>query len=154
MSRNVERLLYAIVAAAIGWVYWALLTMFWAHWVIHNPIAAAMLSPGDVFPHYRWVLYPTDWLTSVLLSLPFAALAVWPGRKHMVLCIAVASLVSLTNVSWSGVVSLPPTVFPAMAFGILLPLTFLPAAAAILLLVRRRFAPNNSFKPTPLRGAA
>ena len=154
MSRNTERLVYAIVSAAIGWVYWTLLTMFWAHWVIHNPIAAAVISPGDVFPYYRWVLYPTDWLTSVLLSLPVAALAVWPGRRHMILCLVVASLISLVKVDWIGVMSTPSTVLPAMAVGILLPLTFLPAAAALLVLLQRRFAPNTSFKPSPLRGAA
>ena len=152
MSRNIERLIYAVISVAAGWVYWALLTLFWAHWANYNPIAAAFLNPDHVVPYYRWVLYPTDWLTSVVVSLPVAALAVWPGRKHMGLCIAVASLTSLANVSWSGVVSVPPSIAPAMAAGILLPLTFLPAAAAVLVLVQRRFAPNNSFNPMPLRG--
>ena len=154
MPRHMERLICGVLAAASGWLYWQLLAAFWVRWTTINPIAAGVLSPTGVLPIYRWVLYPTDWATSVLVSLPFATLLVWLARRHLWLCIVVASLTSLIGVNWPGLLSAPATVRPTLLAGVLLPLTFLPAAAWLALLLRRRFAPNNSSKPTPLRGAA
>ena len=153
MSEYKERIAYGFGSLAAGLLYWWLLTFFWAHWVAVNPIATALLQPGNVQPYYRWVLYPTDWLASVIVSVPFAVALVWLARRHLWLCVAVASASCLLTVDWTGLAN-PPSLLLAVARGVLLQLTFLPAAVWLVLLIKRRFAPNNSFKPKPLRGSA
>jgi hypothetical protein len=148
-----KRALYAVGAIAFGLAYWWVVTHFWGFWANFNPIADALLQPGNVYPHYRWILHPTDWLTSVLVSAPFAWVLVRFAGRHLWSCVALASASCFLTVYWPEVAESPAFLW-AVIRGLLVQLTFLPASVALVLWARRRFAPNNSSKPTPLRGAA
>ena len=153
MNAASKNIAWAFASFAAGYLYWQLLALFWTFWAPLNPLASALLSPGNVYPEYRWFLYPTDFATSVLVSLPFAFLLLGAARSRLWLCTVAASLACLVNVDWPGVLSAPATVAPAIIRGFAIELIILPASVALALALRR-CAPNNSSKPTPLRGAA
>lgn len=151
MNGATERVVHGLAAAAAGLLYWWLLTYFWSYWSAVNPIAQALFQPGAVYPHYRWILYPTDWLTSVIVSLPFAVLLVRSARRHLWLCVAAASAACFFTVYWPGVLQ-PGFYGWAVVRGLIMQLTFLPLSVGLVLLAQRRFSSDNASRPTPLRG--
>ena len=139
-----------LTAALAGFAHLWLLGTFWDYWSVRNPLLPLLISKSHVAPYYQWVLQPTDFLTSVLVSLPAAALILFLRPPRPWLYTLVAAVPSGLHAYWPMYLSdAPGSSWLVMAqFGIL------PVAVAMLQLVVRRFAPNNSFKPRPLRGSA
>ncbi|MGY0561339.1 hypothetical protein ACW7G2_11550 [Luteimonas sp. A277] len=144
-----------MIALLLGVVHFYLLLRFWGLWAAQNPLPSFLITDAGMGEAYRWVLYPVDFLTSVLLSVPLAIilLRLRPSRIWLYVVLAVLPYFAYSNAHLVGDPILGQ-LLPAFAFGWVMELLIVPAAVLLAGLLVRRFAPNNSFKPTPLRGAA
>ncbi|MGE0208425.1 MAG: hypothetical protein AB7S42_04710 [Lysobacteraceae bacterium] len=135
----------AAVALVAGAVWSWLLLLFWAYWQAYNPLLPLLVSKDHVVPYYRWILYPTDFLTSVALSLPlaFLLLRLRPGSPLLH-----GLLAGLPGALWFyGPAIFEPAfglIWQALLFGCVTQLAIFPAAVLVAQLVVRRFAPNKS----------
>ena len=144
------------VAAAllIGIVQTYLLVLCWAYIAMYTPLPQWLVAQGVTGNTHRTVMFATDFSISVLLSLPAAFLlrALRPRKLLLYLLLAV-----LPGFVWqySNVLG-DATLLRNWRFlpGILSALLALPVAALIVQRAKPGVAPNNSFKPKPLRGSA
>lgn len=143
-----ERCIHGVAAACSGLLYWWLLTAFWGHWATVNPIASALLKPDGLHPQYGWMVAPTDWLTSVLVSLPFAVLLVRFAHRHLRLCVAIATASGLLWVQGPGV-DLAPALMGRLIQSLLVQLSFLPASVVLVLQARRGFSDGAAPRTLP-----
>ena len=144
-----------VVAAALaGYLNVRLVELFWAVWHPVNPIASAIFGQRPVSPYYAWVLYPTDALASLLVSLPLGLFVAWLGVRHFRWAVAFATLPYLTSLYWAGLLqAIPSARLSALAIAVA-SIAVVPLASWAGRVLLARFTPNNSSKPTPLRGAA
>ncbi|WP_457098142.1 hypothetical protein [Lysobacter sp. P5_B9] len=143
----------ATVAVLVGLAQTCLLVLCWAYIAAHSPLPRWLIDLGLQGHAFRAALLPIDFLTSVLLSLPAAhlLLKLRPGKLWPYLILAVFPGFIWLN---RGLVGNPlPIQFAGeIALGWIPELFALPAAAWLLRFMSG--APNNSFKPKPLRGSA
>ena len=130
-------------------------TLFcWAYIAAYTPVPQWLFAHG-LRASVPAIAFPIDFLTTVALSLPVAFLLtrLRPARLGLYLLLAVVPSFIWLN---RGIVGSPALAqFPGqVALGWLPELLALPCAAWLMLLVTNRVAPNNSFKPKPLRGSA
>ena len=126
----------------------------WAYIAAYSPLPHWLLDLG-LRASVRAVVFPVDFLTAVVLSLPagFLLTKLRPARLGLYLLLAVVPGFIWLN---RGVVGSPVLAqFPGLMFlGWLPELLALPCAAWLVRLLANRAAPNKSFKPNPLRGSA
>jgi CBS domain containing-hemolysin-like protein len=145
----------SVAALVVGVIHFRLLLLFWAYWAAINPLPHVLIKQLEMGKHYRWVLHPSDFLTSVLLCIPLALLLIglMPRRLYLYTCLAV-----LPSFAWSALPLVGSSLWSfapiTLFYGLVGELLMVPTAIGIATFWRRKFAPNNSSKPTPLRGAA
>ncbi|TZF88348.1 hypothetical protein [Cognatilysobacter lacus] len=154
MRLKESKLAVIVVAALAGYINLRLVDFFWVFWQAANPIAHAVLGQRPVSPYYGWVLYPTDALASVLVSVPLGIFIAWLGTRHFRWAVASATLPYLTSVYWLGLLQVVPEGRPQAIAIAATALVVVPLACWVGQLLFARYTPNNSSKPTPLRGAA
>ncbi|SDQ85841.1 hypothetical protein [Pseudoxanthomonas sp. CF125] len=148
MSRKVS----AIIAIAIGGGLALLLTWCWAYIAAMNPLPSLLAKSGLRGAGFWTVIASTDFLINVILCLP-AAWALWRlGARH----IQANTLLALVSFAIAGAVTVG---LPAFSYGLLIWITYLLLLASLPVAVwmLSKFignAPDNSFKPKPLRGSA
>ena len=145
------------VAAALllGIVQAYFLTICWGYVAANTAVPHWLVGLGLKDAAFRTVMFPIDFLTSVLLSLPvaFVLTKLRPSKLWLYLVLAVTPAFVWFNY---GLVGNPLfSQFPgAFVLGWLPELFALPVAAWLLRFAFKVGAPNNSFKPKPLRGSA
>ena len=143
-----KRLAVSLAFAALaGFAHLWLLGIFWTHWSLQNPLVPLVVKNPHIVEYYQWILRPTDFLTSVTVSLPFAALLFYIRPSRPWLYTFVATLPAIVYTHWPLVLS----DLPGALWLVLMQFAWLPTAMLIVQLLARRFAPNNSFKPKLLR---
>ena len=149
--------LTASVAAAllIGIVQTYLLVLCWAYIAMYTPLPQWLIAQGATGATLRAVLFATDFSISVLLSAPAAfLLCVLQPRKlllYLLLAVLPGFVWQYSNVLGDTTLLKDWRLFLPGALSALLAL---PVAALIVQRAKPRVAPNNSFKPKPLRGSA
>ena len=147
-----SRIATSLIAIAIGVLLTFLLVWCWAHIAAMNPLPTFLAKSGLSGTGFWVVVLAADFLINVALCLS-AAWALWrlgaPRiRNHTLLALASFAVAN------AFMVSLPVLSHAKLIWAnYLLLLAALPAAVWLL----SKFvgnAPNKSFKPTPLRGAA
>ena len=144
------------IAAAllIGIVQTYLLIVCWAYIAMYTPLPQWLIGQGMNGSAFRIVLFATDFIISVLLSLPAAFLIckLPPSKPLVYLALAVLPgfLWQYSNVIGDGSLFQDWRHLP----GALSALFMLPVAVLIMQRRKPGVAPNNSFKPKPLRGSA
>ena len=145
------------VAAAlvIGIVQAYLLILCWAYIAMYTPLPQWLIAHGVTGTSLRAVLFATDFSISVLLSIPAAFLLCVLQPRQLVLYLLLAvvpgflwqysNLLEDTSVLNDWQLFLPGALSFVLA---------LPVAAFIAQRTKPWVAPNNSFKPKPLRGSA
>ena len=148
MSRKVS----AIIAIAIGGALTLLITWCWAYIAAMNPLPSLLSRSGLRGAGFWTVIMSIDFLINVILCLP-AAWALWRFGARNIRANTVLALVSFA-VTGAATVGLPAFSYgPLIWITYLLLISSLPVAVWVL----SKFignAPNNSFKPNPLRGSA
>jgi hypothetical protein len=140
------------VALLLGVAQAYFLIFCWTYVATYSPLLPWLISHGFRGAALHAVVYPVDFLTSVLLSVPAALVLVKlrPARLWLYLVFAVVPAFIWLNRDAAG-----DQLFAASwALSILnfaTELLALPVAAVLLRSVFNTGAPNNSFKPNPLR---
>ena len=145
----------AAAAFVLGLAQSYFLLLCWAYIAVHTPLPRWLIDLGLRGDAFRAVLLPVDFLTSVVISLPaaFALVKLRPARLALYLPLAVVPSFVWLNLGLIGDPMLGQFAGPVV-LGWLPELFALPVAVWIVCLVPGRGAPNNSFKPKPLRGSA
>jgi len=142
------------IAALIGAAHTYLIVWVWAYIVQYTPLPNWLVSNGLTSTAFKAVLFPTDFLINMVLCLP-AACILCKLRPAKLWIYLVAALLPGFLWQYRLVLTDMALLQDWLMFvpGMLLAALPLPATA---LIIRRsiRGTPNNSFKPTPLRGAA
>ena len=139
----------AAAAVLVGIVQCYFLLFCWAYIAAHSPLPRWLIDLG-LRESLRAVLFPIDFLTSVALSLPaaFVLTKLRPAKLWLYLLLAV--IPGFIWLNWGLVGNSFFAEHPSsFVLGWLPELFALPCAVWIV-----RVAPNNSFKPNPLRGSA
>jgi hypothetical protein len=145
-----------LAALLIGAGHSLVLSCAWTYWAVYNPLPGYLLRDlGLRGVAYHSVVQPADFLASILISLPFAwlLLRLRPSAHWAYLLAAVLPPVAF---EYRLLLTSPglPDQWGMFLFGLTSRVLFLPVTVLALVAWRRRFAANNSSKPTPLRGAA
>lgn len=142
------------LATLIGAIHAYLLTWAWAYIALCTPLPHWLISHGFTGTSFRGVLFSTDFLINMLLCVP-AAYLLCKLRPDKLWTYLVAAI--LPGVLWEyRLAFVDITLFSNWKLflpGVIHAVLPLPVTAMLI----RRFvmgAPNNSFRPTPLRGAA
>ena len=146
----------ATIAIVLGLVQGYLLIFCWGYIAANTPLPHWLIGLGLRGAAFRAVLLPIDFLTSVAISIPAALVLIKlrPAKLLIYLVLAVVPSFLWHNVGLVGDPFLSQF-FGAIALGWLPELFALPVAAWLLqLILKPGVAPNNSFKPKPLRGSA
>ncbi|AER55004.1 hypothetical protein DSC_01755 [Pseudoxanthomonas spadix BD-a59] len=144
-----SKLWVAVAAALAGYLNVRLVETFWVFWLPINPIADMLFGHRPVSPYYGWVLYPTDALASVLVSLPLGVFIAWLGTRHYRWAVAFATLPYLSSVYWFGLLEIVPTARLEAAAIAVISVVVTPLACWSGRLLLNRFTPNTSSKPNP-----
>ena len=147
----------ASMAAAllIGLAQTYLLIMCWAFIGMYTPLPRWLIESGVTGSTLRSILFVLDFAVSVLLCVPAAYLLckLRPSKPWIYLALAV-----MPGFIWQYRLVLGDAVllrdWALFLPGALAALFMLPVATLIVHRVTSRGAPNNSFKPKPLRGSA
>ena len=147
-----SRIATSLIAVAIGALLTLFLTWIWAYIAAMSPIPALFARSGLTGSGFLAAVLASDFLINLVLCVPaaWALLRLGTGRIRVHTALALASFAIASAFTISMPVLSHATVIWATY---LLLLAALPVAVWLL----SRFtgnAPNNSFKPTPLRGAA
>ena len=143
------------VSAAIAFVVGLAQTYFlltcWAYIGAYSPLPHWLVGIGLHGSAFRAAMLPIDFLTSVIICIPAALvlLRLRPAKIWLYLAISVIPSFIWLNRQLVGVPNLGHFVL-----GWLPELFALPAATWLVHFIGMRGAPNNSFKPKPLRGSA
>ena len=141
-----------LIAFIIGGLLAPYLIWCWAKIAGYGLFAEPAIRAGLRGDALYAILTPIDFATSIVLFLPGAWL-LWRLHKDSPVKHAAFALIGFFMVS-SALVGLPVLtlgLWPVLS--IVLTYVALPVAVMLIAWLHRR-APNNSFKPTPLRGAA
>jgi hypothetical protein len=147
-----SRVATAILSIAIGALLALGLIWSWARIAASNPLPMLFAHGGLRGVGFQAAVAITDLLINMVLCLP-AALGLWLlGPRH----ILVNTLLAVAACMVCGAIAVG---FPVFSYGPIIWITYLLLVASLpidvwLLSRLGRNAPNNSFKPTPLRGAA
>lgn len=150
-SLPVSATLSVVVGIAQTWF----LLFCWAYIAAYSPLLRWLVDLGLQGGSLRAVLFPLDFLTSVVLSFPaaFALLRLRPSKLWLYLLLAIGP-----GFVWSNRELIGDPLFAqfagSFALGWLPQLFALPVAAWILRFLLKPGAPNNSFQGTPNRFAA
>ena len=141
----------AAIAVAVGLAQTYFLLFCWAYIGAYSPILGWLAGLGLHGSAIRAAIFPFDFLTSVVLCIPAALvlLRLRPARLWLYLVLAVIPSFIWLNRQLVGASDLG-----GFVLGWLPELFALPAAAWLVHFIGKRGAPNNSFKPKPLRGSA
>jgi hypothetical protein len=147
-----SRPILGVTSVLIGSALALILIWCWAYIAAYNPLPSLLLGTGLRGSVFLAGLAAADFLINLCLCLP-AAWALWRlGRKY-VRSNTLLALVAYVVVGWIAV-GLPLFSYGAkVVIPYILQLAALPVAVWLVIKFTRD-APNNSFKPTPLRGAA
>ena len=149
-----EMLTSCAIAVVLGIAHIYFLTYCWALIAAHSPLATWLIELG-LRDSLRAVILPIDFLTSVLLSLPVVFLLAKLRPAKLWLYVLLAVIPGFIWLNWGLVGNSFFAEHPgSFMLGWLPELFALPSAAWIVRLVVNSVAPNNSFKPKPLRGSA
>jgi len=151
---KLPRLAISIATALlIGIVQTYLLVLCWAYIAVYTPLPQWLLGQGVSGRAFRAVVFATDFVISVLLSVPAAfLLCKLRPRKlfvYLVLAVIPGFLWQYSNVLGDATLLRD---WPLYLPGALSALLMLPVAVLIVQWARQGTAPDNSFKPKPLRG--
>ncbi|WP_457098180.1 hypothetical protein [Lysobacter sp. P5_B9] len=147
----------ATVAVLVGLAQTYFLLFCWAYIAAYSPHTRWLLDLGLQGNAFYIAMFFFSFLISIVLSLPaaLALLRLRPSRLWLYLLLAIGP--GFVWLNW-GLIENPMSFAQyagAVALGWLPELFALPIAAWLLRLVLKRpGAPNNSFKPKPLRGSA
>ena len=141
----------AAVAVAVGLVQTYILLICWAYIGAHSPMLGSLSGLGLHGPALRAAIFPFDFLASVVLCIPAALilLRLRPAKIWLYIALAVIPSFIWLNRHLVGAPNLD-----SFVLGWLPELFALPAAAWMVHFIGKRGAPNNAFKPKPLRGSA
>jgi hypothetical protein len=145
----------ALAAFAIGICQMYLLLFCWMYIQLYSPVLPWLIGHGVVGVGLRLLLFVTDSILSIVLSIPAAALLLWLRPRNLWLHLPLAVLPSFlwqNRLLLSGISA--PIGFAKFLPGILSELFVLPVAVFVLLRISAPVSPNKSFKPNPLRGSA
>jgi hypothetical protein len=147
-----SRLATAVLSIAVGALLALALIWVWTRIAASNPLPALFAKSGLRGVGFQAAVAATDFLINMVLCLP-AALALWlmdPRRALVNTALAVVAC------AVCGAIAVG---FPMFSYGPIIWVTYLLLVASLpidvwLLSKLSRNAPNNSFKPKPLRGSA
>ena len=143
-----------VAAILIGVAQFYFLLYCWVYIAAYTPLIHWLFDLG-LRASIRVVLFPVDFLTSVALSLPagFLLTKLRPAglRVYLLLAVVPSFLWLNRDVFGSPLLAQSPR---WVVLGWLPELLGLPCAVWLVRLMTNRVAPNNSFKPKPLRGSA
>ena len=152
---KLQRTASCFAALAIGIVQMYLIVFCWAYIAIYNPLPTWLIAHGIHGASLKSLLFVTDFVLSLCLSLPAAYCLIRLRPRNLALHLGLAIIPALL---WQYRLLLGgepmPLDFSAFLPGILSEILVLPVAVFILLRIRASVTPNNSFKPKPLRGSA
>ena len=152
---KLQRAASCFAALATGIVQMYLLAFCWAYIAIYNPLPSWLIAHGVHGVSLKSLLFLTDFVLSLCLSLPAAYCLIRLRPRNLALYLALAVIPAFL---WQNRLLLGgepmPLDFSAFLPGILAELLVLPVAVFVLLRARASVTPNNSFKPKPLRGSA
>ena len=150
MERIVSRTTQAFLSAAVGVIYAPVWLLLWSQFIRATPHLSWLVDLGLSGNAIRVASNIIDFVVNVVLALaPATALVRFNhNRKFGTLLALIAWIVALAVLTRNGFVqNMLKT--PSM----LMLIAAIPVAVCIVArIIDRR--PNNSFKPTPLRGAA
>jgi hypothetical protein len=144
----------SVLALLIGLVHTFFIILCWAYIAVHSPLPSWLMAQGITGQPLHVVLFVADLLVNVLLCLPAAYLLckLQPSKLALYLFLAV-----VPGFLWQyhGLFTAPmPLGLLSYGPGILLALVPLPITTLLIKRAVQPGAPNNSFKPNPLRGSA
>jgi hypothetical protein len=143
------------LAVLIGVFHTYLLIWAWVYIGLITPLPRWLVSHGITGASYHAALFPADFLTNMLLCIPAAYLLckLRPYRLWLYLLLAV-----IPGFLWQYRLFLADIAlfndWQTYLSGALLASLPLPATALLVRRIASWGAPNNSFKPNPLRGSA
>ena len=137
------------IAVAVGFVQTYFLLFCWAYIGAYSPMPGWLAGLGFYGSAVRVAIFTFDFLTSVVLCIPVALvlLRLRPAKIWLYLALAIIPSFIWLNRQLVGAPNLGDFVL-----GWLPELFALPVAAWLVHFISKRGAPNNSFKPKPLRG--
>ena len=147
-----SRLATAVLSIAVGTLLALALIWGWARIAASNPLPMLFANGGLRGVSFQAAVAATDFLINMVICLP-AALTLWLiGPRHVLVNTTLAMLACAV----CGAIAVG---FPMFSYGPIIWITYLLLLASLpidvwLLSKFGRNAPNNSFKPKPLRGSA
>ena len=136
------------LAIVLGVLHTFFLFWAWSYVALNNPLPGLAIKTGLTGTGLLVGSVLQDFLITLLLSLPAAWLLHRLGRNPVVNTLLASITFAVTSAFVAG---LPLLSFPHAAIQYALLLASLPVAVWVLSKLQRG-APNNSFKPSPLRG--
>lgn len=135
----------AVLATFLGIAQCYFLLFCWAYIAAYSPLPRWLIDLGLHGKTFRAVLFPLDFFTSVVLSLPaaFALLQLRPSKPWLYLLLAVVPGFVWLNLGLIGSPRLTPFA-GSIALGWLPELFALPAAAWFIRAMFKSGAPDNS----------
>ncbi|QDW66866.1 hypothetical protein [Luteimonas granuli] len=140
-------------AVAIGVVHGMLLSVAHAYLAVHFSVAAWIHSLGMGTVASNAMLFPIDLALNVLLSMPAVLVLRLLKPRHYAWYVLIALLAFLAWAYLPAAHLLGQIPLSWYTLWVLV-MQVAPLPVAAWLVAWRRVPPNNSFKPTPLRGAA
>jgi hypothetical protein len=133
-----------VVALIVGFGQAYAMIVLWGYIAAHSPLLEWLSGLGLRGAPLRAVLYPIDFITNVLLTLPaaFVLQKLRPHRLVLFLVVAVVPAFILFNIHLVGSGVLTEH-WPSFTFGWVQQLFALPAAAYLLHLISRPSAPDK-----------
>lgn len=153
MDLKNSRFAVALAAGAAGFLNVRLVETFWVFWLPANPIPGMLFGHRPIWPYYGWVLYLTDALAAVLVSLPLGMFIAWLGTRHYRWAIVFAMLPYLSSVHWRGLLEVIPGARLHAAMVAITCVVVIPLACWSGRLLLNRLAPRHPSAPKPLRSA-
>ena len=152
---KLDKVAASFAAVAIGIAQMYLLLFCWTYIAVNSPLPSWRIAHGILGFGLSALLWVADFTVSVGLCLPaaYVLLRLRPRTLwwHLTLAVIPAFL-------WQYrlLLSGQPQALSFTAFlpGMISQALMLPAAVFVLLCITASVAPNNSFKPKPLRGSA
>jgi hypothetical protein len=147
-----SRLATAVLSIVVGALLALGLIWCWARIAASNPLPTLFANDGLRGIGFQTAVATADFLINLVLCLP-AAVALWLiGPRHVVANTVLAVVACIV----CGAIAVG---LPVFSYGPIIWITYLLLVVSLpidvwLLSKLGRNAPNNSFKPTPLRGAA
>ncbi len=138
-----------LISFALGIAQTYLLMVVWGYLAVNSPLLEWVLGMGLRGASLRAVVYPIDFLTNVVLSLPaaFVIVRLRPAKPLLFLVAAVVPSFIWLNLHVLGTSELAQF-WPSFMFGWVQQLFALPAAVFILSFIFGSGAPNNALQAT------